>query len=36
MGTIYATWDRMNTDRKKTILSEAEDLLTRLDKGETP
>ena len=36
MGTIYATWDRMDTDRKKVILSEAEEFLARLDNGETP
>ena len=35
MGQMYATWDRMEKDRRDTVLQEAEDWLKRLDKGET-
>ena len=35
MGQMYATWDRMDKDRRDTVLQEAEDWLKRLDKGDT-
>ncbi len=35
MGNMYATWDRMDPDRRKTVLSDAEVWLARLDAGET-
>ncbi|WP_298295826.1 cryptochrome/photolyase family protein [uncultured Litoreibacter sp.] len=35
MGNMYRTWDRMEDDRKDTVLSEARDWLARLDAGET-
>ncbi|MEC7764526.1 MAG: cryptochrome/photolyase family protein [Pseudomonadota bacterium] len=35
MDTIYSTWDRMDTDRKRSILRDAQVFLTRLDSGET-
>ena len=34
MGQMYATWDRMNADRRETILSEAEAFLGKVDAGE--
>ena len=35
MGNMYGTWDRMDADRRKTVLDEAEDFLDRLSKGQT-
>lgn len=35
MKNIYATWDRMDAERRETVLREAEDWLKRLDAGET-
>ncbi|WP_121629538.1 cryptochrome/photolyase family protein [Tropicibacter alexandrii] len=34
MGNMFRTWDRMDEDKRETILSEAEDLLKRLDAGD--
>lgn len=34
MGNIYRTWDRMDRDRRQTVLSEADALLERLDRAE--
>ena len=34
MGNMYRTWDRMDQDRRDTVLAEANHLLDRLDKGE--
>ena len=34
MRNMYATWDRMAEDKRKTILSEAEDWLDRLSTGD--
>jgi deoxyribodipyrimidine photolyase-related protein len=34
MGNMYRTWDRMDGDRRETVLSEAGDWLARLDGGE--
>lgn len=34
MGPIYATWDRMDKDRREAILRDADNMLTRLDRGE--
>ena len=34
MGNMYRTWDRMDADRRKTVLEEAEAFLARLDAGE--
>jgi deoxyribodipyrimidine photolyase-related protein len=34
MGNMYRTWDRMDAQRRETVLSEADALLTRLDAGE--
>ena len=34
MGNMYRTWDRMDEDRRTTVLSEADALLKRLDAGE--
>ena len=34
MGNMYRTWDRMDADRRKTVLREAETWLERLDNGE--
>ncbi len=34
MGNMYRTWDRMDQDRRDTVLAEASHLLDRLDKGE--
>jgi len=33
MAQMYRTWDRMNADKRETVLAEAEDLLARLDAG---
>ena len=35
MGRIYSSWDRMDGKKRETILSEAEDFLSRLSAGET-
>ena len=34
MGNMYRTWDRMDADRRETVLADAEKWLTRLDAGE--
>ena len=34
MGNMYRTWDRMDETRRETVLSEAQDLLERMDAGE--
>ncbi|WP_299966623.1 cryptochrome/photolyase family protein [uncultured Roseobacter sp.] len=34
MGNMYRTWDRMDDDRRETVLREAEGFLKRLDAGE--
>lgn len=34
MGPIYATWDRMDKDRRDAILRDADNMLNRLDRGE--
>ncbi|NNL34394.1 MAG: cryptochrome/photolyase family protein, partial [Silicimonas sp.] len=34
MGQMYSTWDRMNDDKKQTILEEAEDWLNRMGDGD--
>ena len=34
MGNMYRTWDRMDKDRRDTVLAEAGDFLRRLDAGE--
>ena len=34
MGQMYATWNRMDADKRKTILDEADAWLGRLDSGE--
>ncbi|NNE54296.1 MAG: cryptochrome/photolyase family protein [Sulfitobacter sp.] len=34
MGNMYRTWDRMDEDRRETVLRDAEALLERLDAGE--
>jgi len=34
MGQMYATWDRMDPDRRETVLKEAEAFLDRLSAGE--
>jgi len=34
MGNMYRTWDRMDEDRRATVLSDAEQFLARLDAGE--
>jgi deoxyribodipyrimidine photolyase-related protein len=34
MGNMYRSWDRMDEARRKTVLTEAEALLARLDAGE--
>ncbi|MEM6371625.1 MAG: cryptochrome/photolyase family protein [Pseudomonadota bacterium] len=33
MGNMYRTWDRMDEDRRATVLAEAEDFLEKLDAG---
>ena len=35
MAQMYRTWDRMDADKRCTVLSEAEDFLTRMSKGDT-
>ncbi|WP_298969491.1 cryptochrome/photolyase family protein [uncultured Roseobacter sp.] len=35
MGNMYRTWDRMDADRRETVLAEAEGFLKRLEAGET-
>ncbi|MEJ6403800.1 cryptochrome/photolyase family protein [Yoonia sp. 2307UL14-13] len=35
MGNMYRVFDRMNEDRQKTVLQEAEDFLSRMDAGRT-
>ncbi|WP_299737804.1 cryptochrome/photolyase family protein [uncultured Roseobacter sp.] len=35
MGNMYRTWDRMDADRRETVLVEAEGFLKRLEAGET-
>ncbi|WP_425038065.1 cryptochrome/photolyase family protein [Primorskyibacter sp. S187A] len=34
MGNMYRTWDRMDKDRRETVLQEAELALEKLDKGD--
>ena len=34
MGNMYRTWDRMDDDRKDTVLTQAQDWLAKLDAGE--
>ena len=34
MGNMYRVWDRMNADKRETVLVEAEDWLKRLEAGE--
>lgn len=34
MGNIYRTWDRMDEDKRKTVLREGQALLDQLDQGE--
>ncbi|MEO0866801.1 MAG: cryptochrome/photolyase family protein, partial [Pseudomonadota bacterium] len=34
MGNMYRTWDRMDDDRRTTVLDEAGQFLDRLDRGE--
>ncbi|WP_319799785.1 cryptochrome/photolyase family protein [Roseobacter weihaiensis] len=34
MGNMYRTWDRMDEAKRQTVLSEAEEFLTRLEAGE--
>jgi len=34
MGNMYAVWDRMDTDKRQTIIAEGDDILARLDAGE--
>ena len=34
MGNMYGTWDRMDADKRKLILSDAEAVLAKLDAGE--
>ncbi|NIY70918.1 cryptochrome/photolyase family protein [Marivivens donghaensis] len=35
MGNMYRTWDRMDEDRRKTVLSDANAWLKRMEDGET-
>jgi deoxyribodipyrimidine photolyase-related protein len=35
MGNMYRVWDRMDEDRRETVLSEAEALLQKLEAGQT-
>ena len=35
MGNMYRTWDRMDADRRDTVLKDAEAFLDKLDAGET-
>ncbi len=34
MGNMYRTWDRMDAERRETVLSEAKAFLKKLDAGE--
>jgi deoxyribodipyrimidine photolyase-related protein len=34
MGNMYGTWDRMDADKRETVITEAEAFLARLDAGE--
>jgi deoxyribodipyrimidine photolyase-related protein len=34
MGNMYRTWDRMDAERRETVLEDAEKWLARLDAGE--
>lgn len=34
MGNMYRTWDRMDADRRATVIAEADDFLRRLEAGE--
>lgn len=34
MGNMYRTWDRMDEDKRRTVLEDAEAVLARLDAGE--
>ncbi|MGB5863922.1 MAG: cryptochrome/photolyase family protein [Sulfitobacter sp.] len=34
MGNMYRTWDRMDADRRETVLADAEAVLAKLDAGE--
>jgi deoxyribodipyrimidine photolyase-related protein len=34
MGNMYRTWDRMDEDKRTTVLQDAEDVLKKLDAGE--
>jgi deoxyribodipyrimidine photolyase-related protein len=34
MGNMYGTWDRMDEDKRKTVLDDAEAVLAKLDAGE--
>ena len=34
MGNMYRTWDRMDEDKRRTVLEDAETVLARLDAGE--
>ncbi len=34
MGQMYATWDRMDEERRETVLADADAVLARLDAGE--
>jgi deoxyribodipyrimidine photolyase-related protein len=33
MGNMYRTWDRMDQDRRKTVLQDANRVLAALDSG---
>jgi deoxyribodipyrimidine photolyase-related protein len=33
MGNMYRVWDRMDDDRKATVIAEASDFLTKLEAG---
>ena len=35
MGNMYRTWDRMDEDRRVTVLAEADGFLQRMEAGET-
>ena len=34
MGNMYATWDRMDEEKRETVLSDAQAVLSKLDAGE--
>ena len=34
MGNMYATWDRMDAEKRKTVIAEGDAILARLDAGE--